>query len=228
MHRERIAEVTEHGAKESWLATSQMADALVPCLYEYWLNYNEEPFAQKLHHIPLPMILPDYMIKTKGQGDVIKVLVGIQPQRDFLKGALKIASFVEDVASRHPGKIEIKYVEGVPYNDYLHMLDQADVLVDQLYSYTPSMNSLSAMARGTVVIGGGEEEYYDFIGEKNLRPIINVRPDVDAATNVAAIEQVFFTKGRLALLSRQSVEFVRKYHDYHRVAEEYEKLYRSL
>ena len=56
------------------------------------------------------------------------------------------------------------------------MLEEADVLVDQLYSYTPSMNSLAAMARGTVVIGGGEEEYYDFIGEKELRPIINVRP----------------------------------------------------
>ena len=45
---------------------------------------------------------------------------------------------------------------------------------DRFYSYTPSMNSLAAMARGTVVIGGGEEEYYEFIGETELRPIIMI------------------------------------------------------
>ena len=235
IHRERIAEVTRFGAEESWRAISYMSDALVACLYEYWLNYNEEPFAHKLHYIPLPMVLPERnksfsscVAGIIGPDTAIKVLVGIQPQRDYLKGALKIAAFVEEVSRRHPGDIDIKYVEGVPYDEYLRMLDEADVLVDQLYSYTPSMNSLAAMAHGTVVIGGGEEEYYSFIGEKELRPIINVRPDVPDDENVAAIERAFFTDGLLAKMSRQSLEFVRKYHDYRRVAEEYERLYSSL
>ena len=108
----------------------------------------------------------------------LTILIGLQPKRDFMKGAMKIAMFVEEVARRHPGKVQIKYEEGVPYDEYMRLLAEADVLVDQLYSYTPSMNSLAAMARGTVVIGGGEEEYYEFIGEDTLRPIINVRPDV--------------------------------------------------
>lgn len=235
IHRERIAEVTMFGAEESWRAISHMSDALVACLYEYWLNYNEEPFAHKLHYIPLPMVLPERnesfsscVAGMIGSDTAIKVLVGIQPQRDYLKGALKIAAFVEEVSRRHPGDIDIKYVEGVPYDEYLRMLGEADVLVDQLYSYTPSMNSLAAMAHGTVVIGGGEEEYYSFIGEKELRPIINVRPDVPDDENVAAIERAFFTDGLLAKMSRQSLEFVRKYHDYRRVAEEYERLYSSL
>lgn len=235
IHRERIAEVTMFGAEESWRAISHMSDALVACLYEYWLNYNEEPFAHKLHYIPLPMVLPERnesfsscVAGMIGSDTAIKVLVGIQPQRDYLKGALKIAAFVEEVSRRHPGDIDIKYVEGVPYDEYLRMLGEADVLVDQLYSYTPSMNSLAAMAHGTVVIGGGEEEYYSFIGEKELRPIINVRPDVPDDENVAAIERAFFTDGLLSKMSRQSLEFVRKYHDYRRVAEEYERLYSSL
>ena len=46
-------------------------------------------------------------------------------------------------------------MEGVPLEEYKRMLAEADVLVDQLYSFTPSMNSLQAMALGTVVIGGG-------------------------------------------------------------------------
>lgn len=229
LHRGRIAEVTLYGAEESWRKTTDIADALVACLYEYWLDYNEPPFAGKLHYIPLPMALPSSAdVRVKGRGGVIKVLVGRQPKREFMKGAMKIAAFVEDIARRYPGRVDINYVEGVPYEEYLRMLDEADVLVDQLYSYTPSMNSLAAMARGTVVIGGGEEEYYEFIGERSLRPIINVRPDVADGVNIAAIEKALFTEGNLERLSQESVEFVRKYHDSHRVAAQYGRLYAKL
>ena len=105
------------------------------------------------------------------------------------------------------------------------MLDEADVLVDQFYSFTPSMNSLAAMARGTVVIGGGEEEYYEFIRETELRPIINVSPEYSESQNVAIIEQAFFAPGNLSYLSHQSIAFVKKYHDYQKVAKEYEQIY---
>ena len=135
---------------------------------------------------------------------------------------------MEILAKKYPGKIELKYVEGVDYDEYCRMLDEADVLVDQFYSYTPSMNSLAAMARGTVVIGGGEEEYYEFIGETELRPIINVSPEYSESQNVAIIEQAFFVKDNLAKLSSQSIDFVKKYHNYTSVASTYVKLYEKL
>ena len=253
-HRDRIAEVVEHGAEASWRKTTAMADALVPCLYEYWLDYNEPPYAAKLHYIPLPMECEKMvrwcdgeMVKCVGNDTPshpndsqlptnlttspshhLTILIGLQPKRDFMKGAMKIATFVEEVARRHPGKVQIKYVEGVPYDEYMRLLAEADVLVDQLYSYTPSMNSLAAMARGTVVIGGGEEEYYEFIGEDTLRPIINVRPDVPDEENIATIERALFTDGTLERMAQESIQFVHKYHDYRHVAEQYEQLYRSL
>ncbi len=256
LHRDRIAEVIEHGAEASWCKTTHMADALVACLYEYWLDYNEPPYAAKLHYIPLPMECEEMvrwcdgeMVKCVGNDapspshpnasqlptnlttsppHPLTILIGLQPKRDFMKGAMKIAAFVEEVARRHPGKVQIKYVEGVPYDEYMHLLAEADVLVDQLYSYTPSMNSLAAMARGTVVIGGGEEEYYEFIGEDTLRPIINVRPDVPDEENIAAIERALFTDGTLERMAQESIQFVHKYHDYRLVAKQYEQLYYSL
>lgn len=237
-HRNRIAEVVEHGAEASWRKTTHMADALVACLYEYWLDYNEPPYAAKLHYIPLPIECEEMvrwcdgeMVKCVGNdapSHPLTILIGLQPKRDFMKGAMKIAAFVEEVARRHPGKVQIKYVEGVPYDEYMHLLAEADVLVDQLYSYTPSMNSLAAMARGTVVIGGGEEEYYEFIGEKTLRPIINVRPDVPDEENIAAIERALFTDGMLERMAQESIQFVHKYHDYRLVAKQYEQLYYGL
>ena len=115
----------------------------------------------------------------------------------------------------------MKYVEDVPYGEYCAMLEECDVQVDQFYSFTPSMNSLAAMARGTVVIGGGEEEFYRFIGEDVLRPIINVSPELSFEENVAVLERALLTEGNVGKLSRQSIEFVRKYHDYRHVAEKY-------
>lgn len=237
-HRDRIAEVVEHGAEASWRKTTHMADALVACLYEYWLDYNEPPYAAKLHYIPLPIECEEMvrwcdgeMVKCVGNdapSHPLTILIGLQPKRDFMKGAMKIAAFVEEVARRQPGKVQIKYVEGVPYDEYMHLLAEADVLVDQLYSYTPSMNSLAAMARGTVVIGGGEEEYYEFIGEDTLRPIINVRPDVPDEENIATIERALFTDGMLERMAQESMQFVHKYHDYRLVAKQYEQLYYSL
>ena len=42
------------------------------------------------------------------------------------------------------------------------------------------------------------------------------------------IEQAFFAPGNLSYLSRQSIAFVKKYHDYQKVAKEYEQLFISL
>ena len=210
--------------KASWRKAVGMADVLIPCLYEYWMAYDVDAFRSKLRYAPLPIRIPSDF-KVKGNEARIKVLVGVQSRREYVKGARIIGKMVEEVGRRNPGRLSIRYVEDVPYGEYCAMLAEADVQVDQLYSFTPSMNSLAAMARGTVVIGGGEEEYYEFIGEKELRPIINVSPENTFEENVKAIEAALIPEGSVARLSRQSIEFVRKHHDYRNVAARYVEIY---
>ena len=90
------------------------------------------------------------------------------------------------------------------------------------------MNSLAAMARGTVVIGGGEKNIMSSLAKPELRPIINVSPEYSESQNVAIIEQAFFVKDNLAKLSSQSIDFVKKYYNYTSVASTYVKLYEKL
>ena len=204
------------------------ADAFAACLYEYYMYYNKDEYRPRLHYLPLPVDIPDDKdVKVKGERWPIKVLVGIQRRRDFIKGASIIGNLVEKIAAAHPDKVVVNRVYDVPYHEYCRMLEEADVLVDQLYSYTPAMNALAAMARGTVVIGGGEEEYYDFIGEKELRPIINVRPH-DDEYNLNVLREALLTPGRISQLSRESAAFVRKHHDYIKVSQQYLKMYEQL
>ena len=92
------------------------------------------------------------------------------------------------------------------------------VILDQLYSYTPATNALLAMAQGMVAVSGAEPEYYDLIGERENRPIINVLPynDDDIAHT---IEQIVLHRDRLPELSRRSREFVVKHNDSHLIAQ---------
>ena len=203
-------------------------DAFAACLYEYYVYYNQDYYRSRLHYLPLPIEIPKSNdIKVKGTHWPIKVLVGIQKRRDYIKGAGVISELVENIAAEYPDKVVVNKVYDVPYNEYCKILAESDVLVDQLYSYTPSMNSLAAMARGTVVIGGGEEEYYEFIGEKELRPIINVRPCQDEY-NLDVLRNALLTPGRISQLSRDSVAFVQKHHDYMKVSRQYIEMYKQI
>lgn len=228
LHKWRIAEQNLPEFVSCCQYVNKHADAFVACLYEYYVYYNTEEYKARLYYMPLPMEIPETLHTPHSTLHTpVKVLVGIQSKRDYLKGAAIIGDLVERVAAENPGKIEVKRVYDVPYNEYLKMLDEADVLVDQIYSYTPSMNSLAAMAHGTVVIGGGEEEYYEFIGEKTLRPIINVRPE-DDEYNMKMLRDTLLYPDKIERMKREGLEFVRKHHDYVKVAKELIEIYGKL
>ena len=132
----------------------------------------------------------------------------------------------ETVKENYPERLELVVAEGLPFHEYQQKMDNSDVIMDQLYGYTPAMNALLAMSKGIVVIGGGEPENYDIIGEHELRPIINVEPTYESVYE--QLEQLVLHPERLSLLKQQSIEYVRKHHDYLNVAKKYENLYNQL
>ena len=201
------------------------ADAIVACLYEYWACYNKV-YPQKLHYIPLQMVTPETSPTEYKVGEKVKLFIGIQRERTAIKGTDIMLQAAEDIVRDYPEHVELCKVENVPYDEYIKKMDGSDAILDQLYSYTPSMNSLLAMSKGIVVIGGGEPECYDILGEKELRPIINVEPTYESVYN--NLKELILRKERIPELKRQSVEFVKKHHDYRKVAGEFVKLYKDL
>jgi glycosyltransferase involved in cell wall biosynthesis len=113
--------------------------------------------------------------------------------------------------------------EGIPFNEYQKLMDGSDAILDQLYSYTPSMNPLLAMSKGIICIGGGEPENYEILGENELRPIINVQPTYESVRE--ELEQLVLHPERIPELKRQSIEYVCRHHDYVKVAKQYERIY---
>ena len=70
---------------------------------------------------------------------------------------------------------------------------------------------------GRVVISGGEEEYYKFIGEEVLRPIINADPRTE---NLAEwLEPLLLDRADLQRRSLQGRKLVEKHNDIRVVAD---------
>lgn len=198
-------------------------DGIVAGLQEYWATYDAVPeLRNKMKYIPFPIRMPDEGVNLE-VGEKVKIFVGISKNRSVYKGTDIMLAAAKAVQEKYPQLLELQIAEGVPFEQYQHMMNTSDAILDQLYSYTPAMNSLLAMSKGIINIGGGEPENYKILGEKDLRPIVNVEPNYESCFH--EIEQLVLHRDRIPELKRQSIEYVRKHHDYVKVAKQYAELY---
>jgi len=195
------------------------------CLYEYYAAYYRE-FPDKTSYLPLPIDLSSISPKNNRKDDKINFFIGIQKDRSEEKGTDIMLKALERVYCKYPDKCRIVRAESVPYPEYQQLMNDSDVLLDQLYSYTPGMNALLAMAKGLVVVGGGEEECYEILGESKLRPIINVFPSEEDVYR--KLEELILNKNRLCELSSQGIEYVKRHHDHIKVAQQYLDFWTSM
>lgn len=199
------------------------SDGIVAGLYEYYASYNPY-FADKLTFIPFPIVVDESRQKLRTATDgVVKFFVGVQRERSAYKGTDIMLSALRRVEAAHPDHCQVTVVESVPFQQYIQLLNQAHVQLDQLYSYTPSMNALQAMAQGMVVVSGGEPESYAIIGEQELRPIVNVQPDEESVYQ--QLLNLVQHPELIEQLSRQSIEYIRRHHSHTAVAKQYVELY---
>lgn len=224
--------------KEEWLGTdkerlnrlcAEKADAIIAGLYEYAVCYNNV-FPEKTTFIPMPIIPKHFssegLEKLKTCKQRITIFVGISKNRSEYKGTDVMLAAAKAVATKYPDRVELKIAEGVPFVKYKKMIQDADVIMDQLYSYTPAMNALEAMNLGVVCVGGGEPENYEILGERELRPIINVEPNYESVYK--ALTDMVENMNAIPNLKIQGVEYIARHHDYIKVARKYETLYSNL
>ena len=221
--------------QKDWLGTpkgrlnqhiAKDCDQIVTGLYEYDVCYRPH-FPEKTHYIPLPIrpLSTPPTIKEVEPEKPLNIFIGISKGRSAYKGTDIMLRAAEDVQAKHPDRMRIVKAEGVPFSEYQRLMDGSDAILDQLYSYTPSMNPLLAMSKGIVCIGGGEPENYEILGEQTLRPIVNVQPNYDSVYH--ELEQLVLHPERLPELKRQSIEYIQRHHDYLKVAKQYETLYKE-
>ena len=199
----------------------------VTALYEYHKVYQTAVPDDRLAYggIPIDTASIDY-VGANTAGRKVRLFLGRHAERSLEKGTDRLLAAARRVVDAHPEACTLDIVENIPYADYLKRLQEADVVLDQLYSYTPATNALLAMAMGKTVVSGGEPEYYDFIDEHDNRPIVNAVPYDDEAL-YRAIEDVVMHPSALADRGEKSREFVIRHNDTEVVARRFIDFWRS-
>lgn len=202
-------------------------DGAISCLWEYHECY-KPLLGDKLAYggIPIDTASVEPIILDR-EPEKVKFFIGIQRDRNILKGTDLLLEAARRTVDRYPTRCELTVVESVPYDEYIKMLCSSHVLLDQLYSYTPATNALLAMARGLVAVSGAEPEFYDLIDEHDNQPIINVSPLIEGDID-AKLEWLVQNKNEIPNLSRLSREFVVKHNDAHVVAQRHIDFYKKL
>lgn len=203
---------------------AENCDGIIAGLYEYYESYKPY-FSDKLCFIPFPIDMSEIVPRSSKKHNKVRFFIGIQKARSAYKGTDIMLRALERIVKDYPKNAEMVKVESVPFAKYQNLMNSSDVILDQLYSYTPAMNALLAMAKGLIVVGGGEEENYEILGEKELRPIINVQPDEESVYK--ALEDLVLHREMLPKLSEQSVEYIRRHHDSIKVAEQYLEFWKA-
>ena len=212
--------------QQDWLGTdkerlnkmiAEDCDGIITGLYEYQVCY-QRYFPSKTTYIPFPIRMGEHNEHRAKKSKVV-VFIGINLKRSVYKGTDIMLQAALDIRNRYAHRMKLIIAESVPFDEYRNMMEGSDAILDQLYSYTPSMNSLLAMSKGIICIGGGEPENYEILHESELRPIINVEPTYESVCQ--ALEQLVLHPELIPELKTQSVEYVRKHHDYIKVARQY-------
>ncbi len=201
---------------------AQDCDGIISGLYEYEMCYRPF-FGHKLQYIPFPIEMKP--VCPRKTGDPLHFFIGIQPSRSAYKGTDIMLRALERLQRTYPEHVAIEKAENVPFAIYQQMIGRSDLLLDQLYSYTPAMNGLLAMSQGLVLVGGGEEEHYELLGEKELRPIINVQPDEEDVYR--QMERFVLHPERIDQMKADSIAYVQRHHDHIKVARQYLEFWQS-
>lgn len=201
-------------------------DGIIAGLYEYWACY-EPVFPDKTSFIPYPIKPKEASFTQAGDspGHPLRLFIGISKGRSAYKGTDIMLAAARAIKAKHPDKVELRIAEGVPFEQYSQMMNGSDAILDQLYSYTPSMNPLEAMSRGIICIGGGEPENYEILGDRDLKPIINVQPNYESVYR--ALEEMVEHPEETDRLKKDSAEYIRRYHHYIKVAQQYVDCYQA-
>lgn len=189
----------------------ESVDCAVSALYEYHIA-SERYLRKPLTYAGIPVDVNSLRFRefTPAPDGKLNLLVGIKSEMELFKGSDRLMAAAREVERRHPDRCRVVVARDLPFARYADCLADADVVLDQLYSYTPATNALQAMALGKIAVSGAEPEYYDFIDEPEMHPVVNVVPDDEMI--VATLEKlVLSSDAELSARSRMGRRFVEKH-----------------
>ncbi len=202
----------------------QKLHGVIPVSCEYAQAWRSSAIKDKVNStIPLPIDTKKIDYTPYKQKEKIVFFHGLN--RECFKGTKYIREAMQNIQKKYPDEVECIIEGGLPLKEYLDIMSQTDIVLDQCKTYSyGSMNSLYAMAQGKVLMGGMQQECFD---EFNLSdsPVINIEPS--AKQIESQMEYIIENRDKLAEWSQETRKFVEKYHDSKVIAQKYIEIFEN-
>lgn len=193
--------------------------AIVPGMYEYANAYRicKEARALKIEGtIPFAFDTETITAFNKVTDSKIRIYHGIN--REDFKGTQIIREALRILKEKYPNEVEIRIEGGMPLEEYIKVLKESNIVIDQCKSYSYGMNAIYSMALGKVVFSGNEPECMKEFGRNDI-PIINILPEVNDI--VRKLESFIEQPNLIKEYSVKSREFVEDFHNDIMVAKQF-------
>lgn len=210
--------------RNNFLKYLSFVNEVIPVMADYALAYrhfNTEFNYHVLSTIPLPFDVSSVKVKNYF-GEKIIVMHGIT--RPFEKGSYIILAALEKLKKKYEDKVDVKIVERVALDEYLKIMEEANIIVDQCYSYGYGMNAIEALSMGKVVLSGNEEENQREFGIIEC-PVINIKPNADYIYDI--LSNLISNPDKIKEISHESRIYAESIHDARVVAQRYIEMFNS-
>lgn len=157
-------------------------------LPEYFLPV-KEILGHRLTFTNLPVDLSEVPVaKSHFVDDKVNIMMGMRSGFEDMKGVKQLLKIAREVEEDFPEMVKVNIAKDLPFKDFLQMMSDTDIVLDQLYSYSPGMTALYGMAMGKLVATGAQPEYYEAIGNPDIKPIFSLSPfDTDIKERLSGI-----------------------------------------
>lgn len=149
----------------------------------------------------------------------ICIFLGINIGNSFTKGVHYFEKALEIIEEKYKERIKIVITKDIPYQQYIKILNEAHIVLDQVYGYDQGYNALEAMTKGKVVFTGAETEFLNYYNLKEDEVAINALPNVDYL--VEKLSFLIEHPEKINEISKNARNFILKEHNYNTIAINY-------
>ena len=196
---------------------------VIPVAVDYQLAWESSDYSELLKPIVLlPIDVESIEYRFADEVEPVRFFHGVNRQN--FKGTKFIRQAMLELKATYGTRVETVCDGGLPLNQYLELIANSHVMIDQCkaYSYS-SMNSLYSMAQGKIVLGCLEPECLNLLGSKP--PVFRIEPDSNQI--YSAMDSIVNSGSELAALSALTRRYVEDIHDSKVIAEQYLDIFRQ-
>lgn len=168
----------------------------------------------------IPIDLSNLQWRLPDVDGKIKIFIGMRRGMELQKGTARLLDISLRLQRELPEKCEVEVARNLPLNEYLSRMGGSNIVLDQLYSYSPGTNGFQAMALGPVAGTGAQPEFYEYIGETGSNPIFTLSPFEDI---YVGLRELILNPDRMQMMSRKARGIVEKNNDVSVVADRFER-----